>query len=144
MLEVANDLRTALDTSQRLLQIDDASASRASNGKWSKKEILGHLIDSAANNHQRFVRLQFETGLALPGYQQSNWVNAQRYRERKWADLVELWVVYNRHLAHVIEHVDRNALQNVWNSPGGPVDLEFLMRDYVTHLNHHLQQLLPA
>src|SRR4029077_10226718 len=69
---------------------DEAASRRPAPGKWSKKEILGHLIDSAANNHQRFIRLQMEDQLVFPGYRQNDWVELQHYSDRAWGDLVEL------------------------------------------------------
>src|SRR5579872_3952278 len=101
--DIANDLeRTLDDVRPRLIAIGEVGAARISGPeKWSRKEILGHLIDSAANNHQRFVRLQIEDLLEFPGYQQNDWVSRQKYDARKWIELVELWSVYNRHLAHV-------------------------------------------
>src|SRR5688572_1880475 len=74
-------------------------------GKWSPKQVIGHLIDSAANNHQRFVRAQETSALQLPGYQQDHWVRSQRYEARPWDELTALWHGYNRHLAHVIGHI---------------------------------------
>ena len=66
-------------------------------GSWTKKEILGHLIDSAAINHQRFVRAQFTDDLVFDGYVQDDWVKVQDYQNRDWRELVELWHGYNRH-----------------------------------------------
>src|SRR5215831_7358833 len=77
--------------------------------KWSKKEILGHLIDSAANNHQRFVRGQFAPHTELPTYQQEQWVATQSYTTESWPDLVNLWLLYNRHLLHLLRHMPENA-----------------------------------
>jgi hypothetical protein len=145
MLEsVADDLLSALKTADRLRKIDDAAASkRPAPGKWSNKEILGHLIDSAANNHQRFVRLQLTARIDLPGYEQDDWVRVQRYQERSWHEIIELWQVYNTHLAALIRGVDPAALRHIWHMPdGNEEDLEFIMRDYVRHLRHHLKQIL--
>jgi hypothetical protein len=145
MLEsVADDLLSALKIADRLRNIDDAAASkRPAPGKWSKKEILGHLIDSAANNHQRFVRLQLTPRIDLPGYDGDEWVRIQRYQERSWHEIIELWQVYNTQLATLIRGVDPATLQHVWHMPDGKeVDLEFIMRDYVVHLRHHLEQIL--
>jgi hypothetical protein len=114
---------------------------RPAPGKWSKKEILGHLIDSAANNHQRFVRLQLADSIALPGYEQDNWVRVNQYQRSSWADVLALWAAYNRHLAAVIERFDEKALGHVWHGPDGDVTLEFLAEDYVEHLRHHLKQI---
>lgn len=141
MKVIANELRQIVTDSQRLLEIDGAAASVRREGKWSKKEILGHLIDSAANNHQRFVRLQLQDELVLPGYDQPNWVRTQRYQERAWKDLVELWSAYNRHLAHIIESIAPQSLGNVWKAKDGDLDLAFLVRDYLRHLLHHMEQI---
>src|SRR3954454_25364644 len=73
--------------------------------KWSKKEILGHLIDSAANNHQRFVRAQLQDELTFPKYEQEGWARCQDYASADWPLLIELWSAYNRHLALVVERI---------------------------------------
>src|SRR5262245_66441164 len=82
MKSVADDLLSALEAADRLRQFDEAAASkRPTPGKWSKKETLGHLIDSAANNHQRFVRLQLSPHIDLPGYDGDEEVRVQRHNE---------------------------------------------------------------
>ena len=120
---------------------DDVASIKPAPDKWSKKEILGHLIDSAANNHQRFLRLQLQPELSLPGYDQDNWVRVNRYQQAPWNDIVTLWSAYNRHLASVITSLDDAALGHVWHSPDGDVTLEFVAADYVRHLKHHLSQI---
>jgi hypothetical protein len=120
---------------------EQAAAQKPSPDKWSKKEILGHLIDSAANNHQRFVRLQLVPEISLPGYEQDGWVRVNRYQETPWTDIVALWAAYNRHLAAVIESLDSSTLGHVWHSPSGDMTLEFLATDYVEHIKHHLGQI---
>ena len=120
---------------------EDAASTKPAPNKWSKKEILGHLIDSAANNHQRFMRLQLQPEISLPGYDQDDWVRLNRYQQTPWADIVTLWSAYNRHLATVIESLDNAALGHVWHSSDGDVTLEFIATDYVRHLKHHLGQI---
>ena len=120
---------------------EDAASKKPAPNKWSKKEILGHLIDSAANNHQRFMRLQLQAEISLPGYDQDDWVRLNRYQQRTWNEIVTLWSAYNRHLASVIESLDDSALGHVWHSPDGDVTLEFIASDYVRHLQHHLKQI---
>lgn len=127
----------------RLAAVSDARASAPlSPGKWSSKQVLGHLIDSAANNHQRFVRVQADSDLNLPGYAQNFWVDTQRYNDRPWIELVELWSSYNRHLAHVIALIPE-AKGSVHCQVGGgpPVTLRFVALDYVGHVQHHLRQI---
>ena len=121
---------------------EDAAGERSAGDKWSKKEILGHLIDSASNNHQRFVRLQYESLLVMPAYHQSDWVRTQNYQDRPWRELVELWLAYNRHLAHVIRHADISAAGHIWRTPDKDYTLEFLIQDYLVHLRHHLAQIV--
>ena len=147
MTGLADDLRSEIDLSHarlRALTERDVTEPRVA-GKWSRKEILGHLIDSAANNHQRFVRAQFVDSLAWPGYQQADWVSVQRYRDEPWSDLLNLWAAFNRHLAHVIESVpeSKTGTQCVIGN-GEPVTLEWLVRDYLRHLRHHLAQMLES
>lgn len=137
---LAADVQAAVP---RLRAISDAQAHlpRAP-GHWSRKQILGHLIDSAANNHQRFVRVQAESGLGLPRYAQEHWVASQRYQERSWADLIELWSAYNRHLAHVLDSIPETARNAQCTVGGGPpVTLSYIALDYVGHLQHHLGQI---
>ncbi len=144
--DVAAALEKTLDESRTpLLAIsEEAAGRRAGPGSWSKKEILGHLIDSASNNHQRFVRLQLDELLVMPSYQQNDWVRTQNYGGCRWRDLVEFWLVYNRHLAHIIRHLEANATQHVWKAPAKDYTLEYLIEDYVGHLRHHLAQILGA
>ena len=144
--DVASELDSTLENSRTpLLAITEPAAGlHPAPGAWSKKQILGHLIDSAANNHQRFVRLQSEDSLVLPSYQQNDWVRTQNYDGRQWRELVELWLAYNRHLAHVMRHMDTRAAGHVWKGPAGDVSLAFVMEDYLRHLRHHLEQILHS
>jgi len=105
MMEAANRLARILGSvPPRLCNISESDAAlRPAPGRWSKKEILGHLIDSAGNNHQRFVRAQFVPSLEFPGYEQEAWAAAQAYATEPWPDLVNLWLLLNRHLVHIIE-----------------------------------------
>jgi hypothetical protein len=142
--ETARELvRVVNEAATRLRAIDEAAASsRTQPGAWSTKEIVGHLIDSAANNHQRFVRAQGEGELALPAYEQNAWVQRQGYQERPWSDLVDLWALYNRHLSHVIERIPDAALETTCRiGAGQPVTLGYLVEDYLVHLRHHLAQI---
>ena len=144
MESVANDLQSVLKIADKLRQIDDSAASvRPAPGKWSKKEILGHLIDSATNNHQRFIRLQLAPRVDLPGYEQDDWVRVNHYQDRRWTETIDLWLAYNSQLATIIRHVDPKTLNNVWHRPSGEdLDLEFIIRDYLVHMRHHLDQIL--
>jgi hypothetical protein len=132
----------------KLLALSEPQAStrpdhRLTSGGWSRKQILGHLLDSAANNHHRFVRAQFEPNFAMPAYAQEAWVDAGRYTQRRWTELVQFWTVYNRHLLHLMETAPREYLSRLCRiGADDPVTLEFIMVDYVGHLEHHLQQIL--
>ncbi len=105
MLDYADDLRKTVSRVATLLAgvPEEAAARRPAPGKWSAKEIIGHLVDSASNNHQRFVRAQFQDDLVFPGYAQDEWVAVQRYQEAPWPHLLTLWRDFNLHLARVIE-----------------------------------------
>ncbi len=122
---------------------DDVSA-KPTPDKWSKKEIMGHLIDSACNNHQRFVRAQLTDKLEFPGYAGTDWVHCQGYGHENWVLLIELWSAFNAHLAHVVSHIppDKIFVQcKIGESNVMP--LEALIADYIRHMEHHLKQLNP-
>ena len=144
--DVASELDHVLESSMAPLRAitEETAEKRPKPEAWCKKEILGHLIDSASNNHQRFVRLQLAPSLEMPAYEQNGWVRSQSYAGRPWRDLVELWLAYNRHLVHVIRNADASAAPHVWKAAAGDVELQFLIKDYVRHLNHHLAQILQS
>jgi hypothetical protein len=150
------ELRAAVEGAvPRLLALsDEVSATPSAPAKWSPREIIGHLIDSAANNHQRFVRAQFQDDLIFPGYAQEDWVRVQGYNDAPWRELVALWQSYNLQLARVMaavpaeirlrEHRKHNLHQIAWQTvlEGEAATLDYLMSDYVGHLRNHLRQIL--
>ena len=105
MPDYADDLRATVGRASASLSAmtDETAARRPAPDKWSPKEVIGHLVDSAANNHQRFVRAQFQDDLIFPGYEQDRWVSVQRYQDAPWQDLVSLWRFYNLHIARLME-----------------------------------------
>jgi len=114
-------------------------------GGWSSKQVLGHLIDSASNNHQRFVRASIQPSLEFPGYDQDANVRSQAVQEVDWPMLVTLWAAYNRYLAHVIAHLPADKLETPCRiGADEPVTLRFIATDYLRHLLHHLRQLSVA
>ena len=141
---LANELRRHIDAAlPRLRAVSDSAAAQPiAPGKWSSKQVIGHLIDSAGNNNQRFVRAQQGPELVSPGYTQSHWVESQRYQDRSWQELTTFWHAYNHHLAHVIEHIPEGQ-RGVRCAIGAsaPVTLGFLVHDYIVHLRHHLGQV---
>ena len=134
------------ETRPRFAAISEADASaKPYPEKWSLKEILGHLVDSAVNNHQRFVRMQERADIGTFGYAQQHWVSSQHYQQRPWTDLVELWYQVNRHLVHVVAHIDPAALGHTCDMGyAAPATLQFVAQDYVRHVRHHVEQILDG
>lgn len=146
MQAVANELKRIIaDMVPRLREIDDPEfAIRPRPKKWSRKEVLGHLIDSAGNNQQKFVRMMENESLEFVGYHQDEWVDLQRWSDADWGNMVSFWESYNLHIAWLMETVDPKYLGNQITIEGhGPFKLEFIMSDYVEHLKHHLNQIFP-
>jgi DinB superfamily len=144
MTELADELDGVVDeASNRLRGISESvAAAKARPEAWSVKEIVGHLLDSAANNHQRFIRAQLVHELTFPGYEQDAWVRVQGYQERPWLDLIDFWVLSNRQLSQTMRRIPASTLQTTCRiGTDDPVTLGFLMQDYLDHLRHHLKQI---
>ena len=134
--------------------ISDGEASSKQENKWSKKEILGHLVDSASNNHQRFVRAQFQRNLVFQSYNQDDWVKVQNYQFVNWFSLVELWKGFNFLIVHLIAEIPNeillketvehnfNAIAYIVVPKSKPATLEYFIKDYYLHLRHHLERVL--
>jgi hypothetical protein len=142
MSEVSAGLRqTVEEASVWLGQIAAEGGRRPRPDTWAAREILGHLIDSASNNHQRFVRAQLESELVDPGYDQERWVKVQGYADADWRELLDLWRLYNGRLAAIIERIPPEKLPTPCRVGAKSVTLGFLAEDYLRHLRHHLGQL---
>ncbi len=108
------------------------------------KQIIGHLIDSASNNHQRMVRLQYNKQLEFPDYRKDNdrWIALQKYQDENWENLVQLWVFFNLHIAWIINQTDDGFSTGYWTDcDGTQVSLEKMVKDYYDHLQLHLNEI---
>ncbi len=142
---IATDLgRTVARAKPLLMKLENADTStRPRPDKWAKKEILGHLLDSASNNHQRLVRAALQGSLTFPNYDQNPLVELQNLSEVDWNFLVDFWASYNRFLAHVLGQLPAASAQVICNIGNNkPATLEWIAQDYVAHLKHHLNQIL--
>ena len=145
MMTISAKIRQMIASAKPMLLKTPPEVAREKPGldRWSKKEMLGHLIDSAANNHQRIVRGAQNIALDFPPYQQNQWVEVQRYNDADWIQLVELFVHYNLHLARVVEGLPESVLENPCSiGQDYPVTLRFVIEDYLRHLGHHLDRLV--
>jgi DinB superfamily len=142
---IATDLKKTVTQAKPFLDklSSTDTACRPSLKKWSKNEILGHLLDSASNNHQRFVRAALQGELDFPRYEEDSCVELQKFNDLEWKFLVEYWTSYNIFLAHLIGALPDNVLAapcRIGDNP--PVTLAWLAEDYVAHLKHHLKQIV--
>lgn len=113
-------------------------------GQWSKKEILGHLIDSAMNNHRRFVLSQLiPEPLQITPYEQREWVALARYQFTPTLELLNLWTLLNQQIARLLENLPATAAtQRCEFDNGYSVTLSWLAEDYVVHMEHHVHQIM--
>lgn len=147
---------TLESASERLLALPEAETEAPLSGGWCAKQIIGHLIDSAANNHARFVRAQLQDDLWFDGYDQEGWVRVEKFEQESWASLVDLWTNYNLHLLHLIGNIPEDVLHKprakhtldkiAWQTvpASEPVTLDYFIRDYLGHLQDHLKQLFEG
>ena len=144
--QLASDIEDTVNTAYQMLggQSEETIRERLTPNAWSIKEVMGHLIDSASNNHQRFVRLQVADRLIFPDYSQDNdaWVMIQNYQNTPWKDLLDLWRFFNLHLTRVIRNVNQSCIENSWVlNEDNSIPLGSLMIDYLRHMKDHLEEI---
>ena len=121
----------------------DISEIKLGPDKWTLKEIVGHLIDSASNNHQRFVRLQIDNEITLSGYGAEEWVSLSNIQNLDYSFVVGFWKMYNKFLINLIKNIKPPSMQNVWKIKNGEeYTLKFLIEDYFTHMKSHFQMFI--
>lgn len=142
--KLAGMLQDVVDRETTALQaITEQVSAAADAGKWSRKEELGHLLDSATNNRVRIAKAALEGSFEGPGYDQVGWVSLSGYREMSWRMLVESWRLQNLMLAHLVNRIPEERL----NAPcvigaNPPATLAFVIEDYILHMQHHLDHIL--
>jgi hypothetical protein len=146
-LTLSTRIARVVDSAEALLRqvSEEESRKPVLAGGWSRRKVLGHLIDSASNNHQRFVGASLQDSLEFPAYDQNHWVRVQAPEEASWSLLVALWANYNRYIAHVVAHLPPAKLNvpcRIGTSEA--VTLGFLAEDYLRHMLHHLGQIGAA
>ncbi|WP_026473452.1 DinB family protein [Alkaliflexus imshenetskii] len=144
--EITNGILSYINNwEQKLTELPlDVISNRRNKQNRTIKQILGHLIDSAANNHQRMVRLQYNSRLDFPDYQQDNdvWIALQDYQNADWHTIVQLWKYYNLHMIQVIKSVDQTKLNNSWqNFEGFDVTLGQMIEGYLGHIELHFNEI---
>lgn len=129
---------------------------RSAPDTWSKQEILGHLIDSAYNNHHRIVHASAQEDLVFDGYDQDHWVTSHDYQGQAWLDVVSTWSQANLHLSTLIGNIPGQIIRRPTTQHnfheigyrkverGAPVSLDVLIEDYMAHMIHHLKQIIPV
>ena len=154
-LRIAAELRAAIEEGTGLFRgvPEERTARRPAADKWCAREVVGHLIDSACNNHRRFIINQDAERLIVDPYEQNVWVARQQYSETPAAELVPMWSAYNAHLARVIQAMPEDVLGRGRGPMGSHrfpysglptadvVTLGHLVQDYVGHIRHHLEQV---
>ena len=138
---ISNKLTSLLNEwHPKLKGISEIDSTKVVGSRWNRKQLIGHLIDSAANNHHRFIRLQQGNLIGFPGYEQDHWVDHGGYLSNSWSNIVDLWYLYNVQIVHLINDIKPESLSYKWVDKN--LDLYFLVEDYVIHMDHHLQTIV--
>jgi hypothetical protein len=111
--------------------------------KWSRKEVVGHLIDSAQNNLRRFIVGQYEESPPKIVYQQDFWVGANGYQTMKKEDVIQLWRLINERIIAVLENMPAENY-NKQCETSTLHSIEWLADDYVKHMKHHINQIIAG
>jgi DinB superfamily len=134
---------SAAETALRTVSAERAEESWRPGG-WSRKQILGHLCDSAVNNHLRIVRAILDGHYEGPEYDQERWVNLHGYAELSWAEIFDLWRTENRAISRVLAHAPASASQATVKIGAAQMSLSAWIEDYLAHLKHHLGQIVKS
>ena len=142
MEETIQQLESIIDKYAPQLQSihEDVWSAKPNPAKWSKKEILGHLIDSAQNNIRRFIVAQYEDNPKIT-YAQDNWVAAANYQNYVIQDLVDLWILTNKHICMILKNIPAGVEERL-SETNESHSIKWLAADYNKHLLHHLHQAL--
>ncbi len=148
MKNIVQELDNIIDQLRnKINEISDADfAAKPLPNKWSKKEVLGHLIDSAHNNLRRFICGQYETTPSKIVYDQDFWAKVNGYQYAKKEDVIQLWVLMNSQICSVLMEMNELNYLNISDTGESEVklySLQFLAEDYLRHLKHHLNQIIP-
>ncbi|WP_208586194.1 DinB family protein [Gracilibacillus suaedae] len=121
---------------------EDEINKRPSPNKWSKKEILGHLCDSAVNNMERFIKIQCEKPVyVVQSYDQDQWVTIQNYKERTTEEILNLFKALNKQIVNIVENTSNEKLSNLCDIGNNQhKTLEWLIQDYLEHMEHHIHK----
>lgn len=144
---ITNGVAKVIETEESLLTSLPVEVITQRRNKQNRtiKQILGHLIDSASNNHQRIVRLQYSKDLLFfPDYRQDNdlWIALQDYQNADWINLIQLWKFYNLHIIQVIHSVDTAKMDSYWcDFEGLKVTLKEMIEGYLDHLYLHMKEI---
>ena len=133
--KIINDYLTGLNS-----LTEDELAYKPLPAKWSKKELMGHLTDSAQNNIRRFIVAQYEDNPTIT-YNQDNWVAINNYQQWEAKDLITLWYLLNRQVIMILKNISDEASQRICRT-GTSNTIEWLAQDYIKHLKHHIHQVL--
>jgi hypothetical protein len=143
--QLGDRFRLRIEKAQAALQAvrEENASQRYPGGTWTRKQVLGHLLDSAVNNHVRFVAATLDGGYKGPKYDADGWVRLHDYANLSWSFLFEQWRVRNTMLAQIVDHVPEQALlAQCTIGDDQPVTLRFIIEDYLDHLDHHVSDIL--
>lgn len=143
------------EISEDLFELQESFVAKArKEGAWSRKQILGHLIDSASVNHQRIIEAQISGSIVFDGYAHERWVELQGYQDQDWEELVTLWSALNMHICGLVERIPAEVLEKEHSEhrfdemafrpvpADEPSTLGYIIEDYFAHLRYHLDQIL--
>jgi hypothetical protein len=137
------EFRKRIDAARQVLEgiSEERSRETIREGGWTRKEVLGHLLDSAANNHVRIAFAATTGSYQGPSYMQQEWVDLNGYREMEWQSLIADWRTLNERITRMVERIPSERMgANCQVGSDAPVTLGFLIDDYLDHLEHHIRQ----
>ncbi len=142
MWSIASELEAIINHQLPLLRAIPGTemALKQSPAKWSKKEIVGHIIDSAQSNIRRFIVAQYENEPKIV-YDQNKWVTIAGYQNYALDELINLWYSLNKHTCNILKDMPEEMAIRTCET-GAMHTIEWLAQDYIKHLRHHMHVVL--
>src|SRR5436190_23286417 len=115
-------LRAQLGALEKLRYLSEDKANHAyADGKWSVKEVIGHVADGERVFSYRLTRIARGDSTPLAGFDENAWAKTAPHRHRRIADVVDEMLAVRRSTIALIHSLDDSSTGNKGVANNNPV-----------------------